>query len=104
MSGMVVIFVKFPVMHWHFDSVLNAFMLTAQATMRVYMFHSRQFCAPVMSPFFQPHKQFEDITTDDVRPPFHPPRYLMDGDSGSDTRLTLTASIEIDPSKSSYPT
>ena len=40
-SSTVVIFIEFPVMHWHFDPVLNAFVLTAQAAMRVYMFHSR---------------------------------------------------------------
>ena len=72
--------------------------------MWVYMFHSRQFRAPVMSLFFCPHEPFEDITMDDVRPPFHPPRYPTDGDSDSDTRLTPTASIEMDPSESSYPT
>ena len=49
---MVVIFVEFPVMHSHFDPVLNASVLTAQAAMRVYMFHSLQFHASVMSPFF----------------------------------------------------
>ena len=41
---------------------------------------------------------------DDVHPPFHPPRYPTDGDSDFDTRLVPTASIETDPSKSSYPT
>ena len=68
------------------------------------MFHSRQFRAPVMSPFFRPHKPFMDITLDNVRPPFHPPRYPTDGDSNSDTQLTPTISVESDPSESSYPT
>ena len=101
---MVVSFIVFPMMHWHFDSVLNAFVLTAQAVMRAYMFHSRQFRAPRMSSFFRPHEPFEDITLDDVRPPFHPPRYPTNGDSDSDTQLTSTASVESDPSESSYLT
>ena len=52
--GIMVIFIEFPMMHWHFDLVLNASVLTAQVLMRVYMFHSYQFHAPVMSPFFHP--------------------------------------------------
>ena len=68
------------------------------------MFHSCQYHTPVMSVFFRPHKPFEDITLDDVRLPFHPSRYLTDGDFDSDTRLMSTISIESDPSKSSYPT
>ena len=91
-------------MHWHFNPVLNASMLTAQAVLRVYMFHSLQFCAPVMSPFFCSHEPYDDITLDDVCPPFHCPRYPTDGESDSDTRLTLTVSVESDPSESSYST
>ena len=101
-SGMVVIFIEFPVMHWHFNPVLNASVLTAQAAMRVYMFHSCQFRAPVMSRFFHLHEPFEDITMDDVRPPFHPLRYRTDGDFDSDTRLTPTVSVDSDPSELSY--
>ena len=71
---MVVIFIEFPVMHWHFDLVLNASMLTAQAAMRVYIFHSHQFHALVMSPFFNPHEAYDDITLDEVCSPFHLPR------------------------------
>ena len=41
---------------------------------------------------------------DDVHPPFHPLRYSTDGDSDSDTQLTSTVSIEMDPLESSYPT
>ena len=58
----------------------------------------------MMSPFFCPHELFEDITMDDVYPPFHPLRYPTDGDSDSDTRLMSTVSIETDPSELSYPT
>ena len=72
--------------------------------MWVYMFHNCQFHALVMSPFFRPHEPFEDITMDDVCMPFHPPRYHTDGNSDSDTRLTLTASIETNPFESSYST
>ena len=97
------IFIEFSVMHWHFDPVLNASLLTARAIMRVYMFHSHQFHAPVMSSFFCPHKPFEDITLDDVHPPFHPPRYPTGGDSNSNTRLTLTISVESNPLESYYP-
>ena len=84
--------------------MLNVSMLTAQAAMRVYMFHCRQFCAPVMSPFFRPHESYNDIILDDVCPPFHPPRYPTDGESDSNTWLTSTVSVEFDPSESSYPT
>ena len=40
---------------------------------------------------------------DDIRPYFEPPRYPTDDESDSDTRLTLTASMESDPSELSYP-
>ena len=73
----MVIFIKFPVMHWNFNSVLNASMLTARAAMRVYMFHNCQFCAPVLSLFFRPHEPYDDINLDDVCPPFHPPMYPL---------------------------
>ena len=95
----MVIFIEFPVMHWHFDLVL-----TAQAVMRVYMFHSRQFRIPVMSPFFHPHEPYDDITLDDIHPPFHPLRYLTDGESDSDTRLTPIFFVESEPSESTYLT
>ena len=72
--------------------------------MRVYMFHSHEFRAPVMSPFFWPHEPFEDITSDDIRPPFHPPRYLIDGEFDFDTQLTPTVSLDFNPSESSYST
>ena len=59
-----VIFIKFPVMHWHFNPVLNASVMVARAAMRVYMFHSRKFHAPVMSSFFFPLEPFDDVTLD----------------------------------------
>ena len=68
------------------------------------MFHSHQFCAPVMSMFFRPHEPYDDITLDDIYSPFHPPRYPTDGESNSDSRLTLTYSVEFDPSESTYLT
>ena len=40
---------------------------------------------------------------DDIRPYFQPPRYPTDGESDSDTRLTLTVSLDTDPSEPSYP-
>ena len=86
-------------MHWHFDLVL-----TAQAVMRVYMFHSRQFRVPMMSSFFHPHERYDDITLDDIHPPFHPLRYLTDGESDSDTRLTPIFFMESEPSESTYLT
>ena len=67
------------------------------------MFHSCQFHAPVMSPFFRPHEPF-NVTLDDIRPRFHLPRYPTDGESDSDICLTLMYSMESDPSESSYPT
>ena len=76
--------------------------MTARAAMRVYIFHSHQFQAPVMSLFFRPHKSFDDVTLDDIRPPFHPPRYPTNGEFNFDTRLTLTNSVESDPLESSY--
>ena len=39
---------------------------------------------------------------DDIHPYFQPPRYPIDGDSDSDTRLTLTVSLDSDPSEPSY--
>ena len=72
LSDNVIIFVEFPFLHWHFDLMLNASMMTVCATMRVYMFHGHQFRSPVMSLFFHSHKLYEDITLDDVRPPFIP--------------------------------
>ena len=104
MLGMVVIFIEFPVIHQHFDLVLNASVLIAQAAMRVYMFHRRQFHAPVMSSFFRPHEPFKDITMDDVCLPFHPPRHSTDREFDFDTQLTSIVSIESNLSKSSYPT
>ena len=76
--------------------------MVAQAAMKVYMFHNCQFCAPVMSPFFWSHEPFDDITLDDIHPPFHPPRYLTEGESNSNTCLTLTYLVESDPSESTY--
>ena len=84
----MVIFIQFLVMHWHFDSVLNASMLIARAAKRIYMFHSRQFHALVMSPFFPLHEPYDDITLDDVCPPFHPSMYPTDEETDLDTCLT----------------
>ena len=67
------------------------------------MFHGRQFHAPVMCSFFRSHEPYDDITLDDVCPPFHPPMYAIDGESDSDTRVTPTYSMEFDPSEASYP-
>ena len=97
------IFIEFPIMHWHFGPVLNASMMVARVVMRVYIFHSRQFCALIMSSFFCSHEPYDDVTLDDVHPAFHPSMYPTDGESDSDTRLTLTYSVESDPSEPSYP-
>ena len=67
------------------------------------MYHSRQFCTPIMSPFFHPYEPYDDINLDDVHPAFHPPMYPIDGESDYDTRLILTYSMESNPSKPSYP-
>ena len=40
---------------------------------------------------------------DDVRPPFHPPMYPINGESDFGARLTLTYLVESDPSKPTYP-
>ena len=96
-------YIEFPVLHWHFDPVLNASVMTAHATMRVYMFHGYQFCSPVVNPFFYPHYPHEDITLDDVWPPFHPLMYSTNGESNSNTCLTPTCSIESDPSEPMFP-
>ena len=56
-----------------------------------------------MSPFFRPHELYDDITLDDMCPPFHPPMYPTDGESNSDTHLTPTYSVESDPLEPSYP-
>ena len=67
------------------------------------MFPSHEFRAPVMSPFFHPHQPFDDITLDDIRPYFSPSRYPTDKEWDSDTCLTLTVSLDSDPSELSYP-
>ena len=102
-SGSVVIYVEFPVQHWHFDPVLNASVLSACATTMVYVFHSCQFCSSVMSPFFSPHGLYEDISMNTVRAPFHSPMYPTDEEIDSNTRLTPTYSIKSDPSEPTYP-
>ena len=102
-SGGMVIFVELSVLHWHFDSMLNASMMTARAAMRVYMFHGHQFYAPVMSQFFCPHETCKDITLDDVRPLFHPPMHPTNREFNSDTHLTPTYFMESNPSEPSYP-
>ena len=66
------------------------------------MFHGREFCAPVMSSFFRPHQSFDNITLDDIRPYFLPPRYLINGEFDLDTRLMLTVSLDSNPSEPSY--
>ena len=82
--------------------MLNASMMVAGATIRVYMFHNHQL--PVMSPFFCPHEPFDDMALDDICPPFRLLRYPTDGEFNSNTRLTPTYFVESDPSKLTYPT
>ena len=65
------------------------------------MFHSREFHAPVMSPFFRPYQSFDDIILDKIRPYFSPLRYPTDGESDSDTHLTPIVSLDSDPSEPS---
>ena len=77
--------------------------MVARVAMRVYMFHSRKFHAPVMSSFFHPHQPLNDITLDDLRLYIPPPRYLTDGESNFNTRLTPTISLDSNPSEPSYP-
>ena len=67
------------------------------------MSYGHEFHAPLMSPFFCPHQPFDDITLDDIRPYFPPPRYPTDGQFDSDTRLMLTVSLDSNPSEPSYP-
>ena len=71
--------------------------------MGVYMFYSRKFRAPVMSPFFRPHQPFDDITLDDIRPYFPLSRYPTNVELNSNTRMTPTAFLDSDPSEPSYP-
>ena len=79
--------------------MLNTSVLTTKLAIRLHMFHSHRFHAPVMSPLFYPHEPYDDITLDDVRPPFHPLRYLIDGEFDFDTRLTPIIFVESDPSE-----
>ena len=67
------------------------------------MFHGDQFHAPVMSPLFLLHESYDNITLDDVCLAFHPPMYPIDGEFDSNTRLTLTYSVESDLSEPLYP-
>ena len=101
-SGTVVIFIELSYLYWDFDPVLNASVMVVRIAMRVYMFHSRSFCAPVMSPFFRPHQSYDDITLYDIRPYIQPPRYPTNGESDLDTHLTPTISLDSDPSEPSY--
>ena len=55
-----------------------------------------------MSPFFRPYESYDDVTLHDVRPPFHPLTYPTDEEFDSDTHLTLTYSVESNPSESTY--
>ena len=56
-----------------------------------------------MSSFFQPHQPFGEVTLDDIRPYFQPPRYPTDDETNSDTLLTPTISVDSDPLEPSYP-
>ena len=56
-----------------------------------------------MNSFFHSHEPYEDITLNDVWPPFHPPMYPTDGEFDSNTRLTPTNLVESDPSELMYP-
>ena len=104
MSGRVVIFIEFLVWRWGFDSVLNASLLSANAAMRVYIFHDRPFHAPVITPFFRPHQPFGEVTLDDICPYFQPPIYpTKDDETDSDDHLTPTGPLDSDPSELSYP-
>ena len=90
--------------HWHFDLMLNASVMTARIKMKVYIFHSHQFHALVMSLFFHPHEPFDDVTLDDIHPCFHPLRYPTNGEFDFDTRLISTCSVESDPDTHVTPT
>ena len=82
--------------------MLNASVMSVNAAMRVNIFHHHPFQIPVMSPFFPPHQPYGKVTLDDIHPHFQPPRYPTDGESDSDTRLTLTVSLDSDPSEPSH--
>ena len=74
-SGSMAIYIEFSIWHWHFNPMLNASVMTMRAGIRVYIFHSHQFRAPVMSPFFGPHEPFDDVILDDIHPHFYSSRY-----------------------------
>ena len=101
-SGTVVFFIEFPVWHWRFDPVLNASVMSMSAALRVYIFHDRSFQVPVTSSFFHPHQPYDEVTLDDIRPYFSPPRYPTTEESNLDTHLTPTISLDFDPSEPSY--
>ena len=103
MSSGSIIYIEFLTWHWHFDSVLNAFVLTVQVAMRVYIFHGHQFRSSVMSPFFCPYDPYEDITLDAVRPPFHPWMHPTDKETDSDMHLMPMYTIEPGPLEPFYP-
>ena len=77
--------------------------MTARAVMRVYIFHSCQLRALVMSPFFRPYELYDDIILDDVHLSFHTPMYPTDRESNSDTHLTLTYFVKSNPLEPLYP-
>ena len=102
-SGSMIIFVEFPVLHWHFGLVLNESMMAARAIIKVYMFHGYQFYSLVMSPFFHPHEPYDDITVHNVWSLFHPSMHPIDRESNSNTRLTPTYSVEFDLLEVTFP-
>ena len=56
-----------------------------------------------MSPSFCPHESYDDVTLDDMHPPFHLLMYAIDEESNSNIRLAPTYSMESDPLELSYP-
>ena len=56
-----------------------------------------------MSLFFRPHELYDDVTLNDVSPPFHLPMYPTDGESDFDTRLVPTYSVKSDSLEPLYP-
>ena len=56
-----------------------------------------------MSMFFRPYDLYEDITLDDMRLPFHPPRYPTDEESNPSKLSYSTYSMESYRSEPSHP-
>ena len=98
--GIVVIFDEFPMWEWHFDLVLDTILITAKATIRVYIFCRRSFWVSIISPHFILQDLYADIVMTKLTPIFQlyvAPFFV--GTYSDPSMMTPINIIEIDPSE-----